>query len=208
MIDQVARLLSEQGLKVAVAESLRARGLTLAVAESCTGGRLAAAFTAAAGASEYFVGGVVAYSNDVKAGVLGVSAATLATHGAVSREVAVEMASGVRLLTGADCAIATTGIAGPGGGSPQKPVGTVWIAVSVSVSQTADAVSVTGLLSQTPDGDSDIDTVAGGQPRSGTSSQAECAENVAAQCFHFAGSRERIMAQAVEAAIEMLSRQL
>jgi PncC family amidohydrolase len=109
---------------------LRGRGATVATAESCTGGRIAAALTAEAGASQYFLGGVVAYANNVKVGVLGVSPETLAQHGAVSREVACQMASGVRRLTGADFGVATTGIAGPDGGTPEKPVGTVWIAVA------------------------------------------------------------------------------
>jgi nicotinamide-nucleotide amidase len=109
---------------------LKERGARVATAESCTGGRIAAAFTENAGASEYFLGGVVAYDNEVKIGVLGVSLETLQQHGAVSRQTAEEMAQGVRRLTGADFAISTTGIAGPGGGSPEKPVGTVWIAVA------------------------------------------------------------------------------
>lgn len=109
---------------------MRRRGSTLAVAESCTGGRLAAAFTAGAGASDYFTGGVTAYSNRMKADVLGVDTGVLARHGAVSRQVAEAMAAGVRRIAGADYAISTTGIAGPGGGSPEKPVGTVWIAVA------------------------------------------------------------------------------
>ncbi len=111
-------------------ELLRERGATLAVAESCTGGRLAAAFTEAAGASDYFVGGVVAYANEVKTNVLGVPREILERHGAVSREVAEAMASGARRIFGADYAVSTTGIAGPGGGTPEKPVGTVWIAVA------------------------------------------------------------------------------
>lgn len=103
---------------------------TLAVAESCTGGRLAAVLTAEAGASEFFLGGVVAYANEVKMGVLGVSSEALEHHGAVSREVATEMAVGARRVFGADYALATTGIAGPDGGTPEKPVGTVWIALA------------------------------------------------------------------------------
>jgi PncC family amidohydrolase len=109
---------------------LKSRGQTVATAESCTGGRLAAALTATAGASGYFRGGVVSYSNDVKIDVLGVSRETLEQHGAVSKAVARQMATGVRRLTGADWAVATTGIAGPGGGSAEKPVGTLWVAVA------------------------------------------------------------------------------
>lgn len=113
-----------------VAGMLKERGATLAVTESCTGGRIASRFTAMAGASEYFLCGVVAYSNDAKTSVLGVDPALIAAHGAVSREVAEAMAEGVRRISGADYAVATTGIAGPGGGTAEKPVGTVWIAVA------------------------------------------------------------------------------
>lgn len=113
-----------------VAATMLSRGLTLATAESCTGGSLAAKLTALAGASEYFVGGVVSYSNAVKESALGVSRETLLAHGAVSEETAREMAVGVRARLNADFGVATTGIAGPGGGTPEKPVGTVWIAVA------------------------------------------------------------------------------
>lgn len=113
-----------------VHRTLTERGETLATAESCTGGVIAARFTAMAGASAYFRGGVVAYSNDLKRQALGVSAADLERFGAVSEAVARQMAKGVRRLTGADYAVATTGIAGPAGGSAGKPVGTVWIAVA------------------------------------------------------------------------------
>jgi nicotinamide-nucleotide amidase len=114
----------------AVSGILRDGGLTLAVAESCTGGRLAAAFTGDAGASDFFLGGVVAYANEVKVGALGVYREVLERHGAVSREVALQMAQGVQRLTGAHYTISTTGVAGPGGGTAAKPVGTVWIAVA------------------------------------------------------------------------------
>lgn len=114
----------------ATADLLRARRATLAVAESCTGGALSASFTAMAGASDYFLGGVVSYSNDVKAGALGVSPDTLRQYGAVSRQTACEMADGVRRLCGSDYALSTTGIAGPDGGTPEKPVGTVWIGLA------------------------------------------------------------------------------
>ena len=113
-----------------VLELLRRRGQTLAVAESCTGGGLGAALAAVPGASDVFLGGVIAYANAVKQALLGVPADTLARHGAVSDPVAAAMAVGVRRVTGADWAIAVTGIAGPGGGSPEKPVGLVHIAVA------------------------------------------------------------------------------
>lgn len=117
-------------LEASVAARLAERGESLSIAESCTGGALAARFTALAGASSYLTGGVVAYSNEVKVNVLGVSAADLERHGAVSEPVARAMAEGVRRLTGSTYALATTGVAGPGGGTPDKPVGTVWIALA------------------------------------------------------------------------------
>lgn len=113
-----------------VHEILTARGLKLAVAESCTGGTIASKFTAMAGASIYFMAGVVSYSNEAKRDILGVNMADIETYGAVSEQVARQMAEGVRRVAGADYAIATTGIAGPGGGSEAKPVGTVWMAVA------------------------------------------------------------------------------
>ena len=109
---------------------LTKRGKTLAVAESCTGGMIASKFTAMAGASTYFRGGVVAYANEVKRDILGVRMEDIECFGAVSEVVALEMAEGVRRITGADYAIATTGIAGPTGGSKHKPVGTVWMAIA------------------------------------------------------------------------------
>jgi nicotinamide-nucleotide amidase len=107
---------------------LQEKGLTMATAESCTGGAVSAAVTSVAGCSSVMLGGVVAYSNSVKTGVLGVDEAVLAGHGAVSEPVVRQMVAGVAALLGADCAVATSGIAGPGGGTPEKPVGTVWIA--------------------------------------------------------------------------------
>ena len=113
-----------------VADTMKRHHATLATAESCTGGALASQLTAMAGASEYYRGGVVAYSNEVKECALGVSHQTLLDHGAVSEETVRQMAEGARSRLGSDYAVATTGIAGPGGGTPQKPVGTVWIAVA------------------------------------------------------------------------------
>ncbi|MEB3307123.1 MAG: competence/damage-inducible protein A [Cyanobacteriota bacterium] len=119
-----------QSLAEVVLEQLRQRGETLAVAESCTGGGIGAALTAVPGASETFLGGVIAYANAVKQGLLGVGADLLASHGAVSDPVAIAMAEGARRCSGADWALAVTGIAGPGGGSAEKPVGSVHIAVA------------------------------------------------------------------------------
>lgn len=114
----------------AAARLLTARGATLALAESCTGGALSASFTAMPGASDYLLGSVVSYSNEVKAHVLRVSEHDLKRFGAVSEPVACQMAEGVRRLCDSDYALATTGIAGPTGGSAEKPVGTVWIALA------------------------------------------------------------------------------
>ena len=107
---------------------LKQQGMTIATAESCTGGRLAAALNAQSGSSAYYMGSVVAYDNSIKEQVLGVQHDTLLQHGAVSEQTALQMAEGVRTLMHTDYAIATSGIAGPTGGTPDKPVGTVWIA--------------------------------------------------------------------------------
>ena len=106
------------------------RGKTLAVAESCTGGAIASKFTAMAGASTYFMAGVVSYSNESKRDILGVNMDDIIRYGAVSEQVAVQMAEGVRKVTQSHYAISTTGIAGPTGGSAEKPVGTVWIGIA------------------------------------------------------------------------------
>ena len=110
-------------------ELLEGRGLKVATAESCTGGAISSAITSVPGASAVMQGAVVSYSNDVKTGVLGVDPQIIEGEGAVCASVVEQMAAGVVRLCGADCAIATSGVAGPGGGSPLKPVGTVWIAV-------------------------------------------------------------------------------
>ena len=114
---------------------LKATGMTCATAESCTGGGIGSAITGVPGSSEVYLGGVVSYSNQVKHEVLGVSSASLETFGAVSPQVAEEMALGARRLTRADIAVSVTGIAGPGGGSAEKPVGLVWFGLA-----TADGV--------------------------------------------------------------------
>ena len=115
-------------LEVIVGELLKKKKLTVSTAESCTGGSIAARLTSIAGSSEYFNGSVVAYSNEVKMGLLHVSSETLEQHGAVSEETVIEMVKGAMKALKTDCAVATSGIAGPGGGTPEKPVGTVWIA--------------------------------------------------------------------------------
>ena len=123
-----------------VIEKLRQRGETLAVAESCSGGGLGAALTAVPGASDVFLGGVIAYANAVKQGLLGVDPLELERWGAVSDPVAEAMALGARRVTGSDWALAITGVAGPGGGSDQKPVGLVHIAVAGPASCRSEAV--------------------------------------------------------------------
>ena len=117
-------------LEEIVGELLKEKKLTLSTAESCTGGSIAALVTSVPGSSEYFSGGIVAYSNEVKMALLHVSAETLEQYGAVSRETVTEMARGAMKALKTDCAVATSGIAGPGGGSREKPVGTVWIAAA------------------------------------------------------------------------------
>lgn len=124
LVDSVARLLTE-------------KHATLAAAESCTGGRIAAQIVEKDGASRFFLCGVVSYSNASKVNVLGVDAMDIERYGAVSRQVAEQMAEGVRRISGADYAVSTTGIAGPTGGSEDKPVGTVWIAVATPSGATA-----------------------------------------------------------------------
>lgn len=120
----------EVTLEAVVGEALRARGETLVVAESCTGGLLAERLTRTPGSSDTFLGGVVTYSNELKVGLLGVPPELLASRGAVSEEVAGAMARGARERLGGDWALAITGVAGPGGGSPEKPVGTVHVALA------------------------------------------------------------------------------
>ncbi|MBR5983800.1 MAG: competence/damage-inducible protein A [Bacteroidales bacterium] len=118
-------------LEELVGKLLKERHCSVATAESCTGGKVASLITSVSGSSEYYKGSVVSYCNEVKANVLGVSRADLEKYGAVSSTVAEQMASGVRKLLGVDYAVSTTGIAGPTGGSDEKPVGTVWIAVAM-----------------------------------------------------------------------------
>lgn len=118
-------------LSARLVETLATNGLTLAMAESCTGGAVSAAITSVAGCSSVMRGAIVAYHNEVKMNLLGVSASSLEEHGAVSKQVVEQMVCGVALVTGSDCAVATTGVAGPGGGTQEKPVGTVWIAAYI-----------------------------------------------------------------------------
>jgi len=116
---------------------LHARGLTIAAAESCTGGLVSDRITNISGSSEYFPGGIVAYSYAAKVNLLGVSWDTLNAHGAVSEAVVLEMARGARSALGADIGVSVSGIAGPTGGLPDKPVGTTWLGLSTSTGEWA-----------------------------------------------------------------------
>lgn len=116
-----------------VFDLMQSHHLKMASAESCTGGNIAHHITLQPGSSSFFMGGVVSYSNDVKINVLGVDKEAIAANGAVSRPVVEQMAEGAVRVCSADVAVATSGVAGPGGGSPEKPVGTVWIAASNGV---------------------------------------------------------------------------
>jgi len=135
-VEELKPLISEfifgfekEKLEEAVGKLLIEKGKTLATAESCTGGFLAHKITSVAGSSAYFMGSVIAYSNDVKMNQLKVKSSTLKSHGAVSEETVKEMVAGALDLLKTDIAISISGIAGPGGGSPEKPVGTIWLAI-------------------------------------------------------------------------------
>ena len=131
-------------LEVEVGKLLREKGLKLAVAESCTGGLVADRLTDIPGSSEYFLGGIVAYAYEAKVALLGVSWDTLRAHGAVSRETVLEMARGARQALGADIGISVSGIAGPGGGLPNKPVGTTWLGLSTAANERAYQLTFAG----------------------------------------------------------------
>ena len=120
--------LQNKFLSKELSEKFWKEGLTLSTAESCTAGNIAAVITAIPGSSHFYKGGIIAYSDEVKINLLGVSPETLETKGAVSEETVVEMAKGAMKSMNSDCAVATSGIAGPTGGTSDKPVGTVWVA--------------------------------------------------------------------------------
>jgi PncC family amidohydrolase len=120
----------EKSLEVVVGELLLLHGLWLATAESCTGGLISHLITNVSGSSTYYLGGVTAYANEAKIRLLGVNPETLEQYGAVSEQTVLEMARGIRYALGADIGISVSGIAGPLGGTPDKPVGTVWIGLS------------------------------------------------------------------------------
>ena len=165
----------------ALGAALRARRWRLATAESCTGGLLAGACTAPAGASDWFAAGLVTYAYDAKQGLLGVPAAMLATHGAVSAEVAEAMARGAQARADVQAAVSITGIAGPGGGTPAKPVGTVWLGFAWT-----PARQVEGKRERLPDGDG-IPPIA---------SRTEC--------LQLSGDRSAIRTQTVAIALQRL----
>lgn len=127
--NRVYSTLRDETLEEALGRKLISSGFSMATAESCTGGGIGSGITAVPGASRWYAGGVIAYSNHLKMELLGVKKETLKVHGAVSEKTALEMARGVQKITGADCSLSVTGIAGPGGGTSEKPVGTVWTAV-------------------------------------------------------------------------------
>lgn len=123
-------LLQNKFLSKEISDKFWKENLTLATAESCTAGSIASVITAIPGSSRFYKGGIVAYSDEVKTNLLGVNPETLASKGAVSEETVIEMVKGAMKSMNADCAVATSGIAGPTGGTPDKPVGTVWIAAA------------------------------------------------------------------------------
>jgi PncC family amidohydrolase len=122
--------MTDKPLEILVGELLRAQGLRLAVAESCTGGLIGHRLTNVAGSSTYYMGSVTAYAYEAKVRLLGVTWETLEKHGAVSRATVLEMARGVRRALAADVGLSVSGIAGPGGGTPEKPVGLTWVGLS------------------------------------------------------------------------------
>ncbi|MDE6716761.1 MAG: CinA family protein [Muribaculaceae bacterium] len=134
----------DKSLSQVLGELLKERELTVSSAESCTGGNIAHKIVQVPGSSAYFLGSVVSYSNDVKADVLKVSRSDLDRYGAVSKEVVEQMAEGVARLMRTDCAIATSGIAGPEGGTRYKPVGTVWIAARIGDRTVSECVRFSG----------------------------------------------------------------
>lgn len=172
---------NDQSLAAVVIDECRTGGMRIAVAESCTGGMLGSHITDVAGASDVFHGGLIAYDNRVKRQLLGVLDSDLEEHGAVSEPVALQMAKGIRVRLGTEIGVSITGIAGPGGGSAEKPVGTVWIALDVAEGRPPIP---------RPDGYPPITPYA------------------KARVFHFAGNRDEIRYRAAQAALDMIRRML
>jgi PncC family amidohydrolase len=129
--------MSQHTLEIIAGKLLRQRGLRLAVAESCTGGLVGHRLTNVAGSSTYYMGSITAYAYEAKVRLLGIKWRSLERYGAVSKQIALEMALGVRRALAADIGLSVTGIAGPGGGTPDKPVGYTWIGLSTGVYQDA-----------------------------------------------------------------------
>lgn len=180
------------GIAARTVAALRHRGFTVAFAESCTGGLVSAALTSVPGSSDVFALGVVAYSNAVKTSVLGVAEPVIAEHGAVSAECVRAMSLGVQSLAGSDAAVAVSGIAGPDGGTADKPVGTVWIGVACAKSL---GEHVRRQVSGTRE-------PAENKPAPPHQRAAET--EVAAVCIHFDGGRASVRDQAVRAAMALL----
>jgi nicotinamide-nucleotide amidase len=164
-------------LAAVVIDECRTSAMRIAVAESCTGGLLGAQITEVAGASDVFHGGIISYDNRVKRQLLGVLDSDLAEHGAVSEPVALQMAKGIRVRLGTEIGVSITGIAGPGGGTAEKPVGTVWIAV---------------------------DTAEGRPPVPRPDGFAPITPHAEARVFHFVGNRDEIRYRAAQAALGMI----
>ena len=131
-------------LETQIGDLLRTQELKLALAESCTGGLVGSRITDAPGSSEYFLGGIVSYSNEAKVNLLSVTWETLNSTGAVSRETVIEMARGARGLLNADIAVSVSGIAGPGGGTVEKPVGTTWIGLATKDGESTSMFQFSG----------------------------------------------------------------
>ena len=142
---------SDQPLEITIGEILKSKNQTVSTAESCTGGKLAVLLNKHAGSSAFYKGSVVAYSNEVKQHVLGVDADDLNQFGAVSRQVVMQMAQGVKRLLNTDFAVATSGIAGPDGGTTEKPVGTIWIAVATPQNTFSECLHLNGTREQITD---------------------------------------------------------
>lgn len=160
-------------LETQVGDLLRQKGWKLATAESCTGGLIGHRITDIPGSSDYYLGGVVAYAYEAKVAVLGVSWETLQKHGAVSRQTVLEMARGARVLLGADIAISVSGIAGPGGATPDKPVGTTWLGLSTAEGEWARVYRFSGDRAQNKAASAQaalrfvLDALTGSQPLEG-----------------------------------------
>lgn len=205
-------------LESVVGDLLRRQGASLAVAESCTGGLLAERVTRVAGSSDYFLGGAVTYEDRLKRELLGVPAELLAAHGAVSEPVARAMAEGARRAFGADWGVGITGVAGPGGGSEEKPVGTVHIAVSGPALLAPDTAGAPGIpdRSQGPDdpgrsgdpGGPGRSEGPGGPNRSGGLGGLGGPSVTEHRRVRFPGDRERIRWQASQLALDLLRRGL